>query len=649
MAKKEIIISANKDQARIAILEKGELAELHIENPSNTRTIGDIHIARVRNLMPSIQAAFVDIGMKQDAFLHFSDVSETLPHLLKILGEPVAAADFTVSLRTRRRAAGADVDEELADDGEDDKTNKKGSSARGRSGKPEGKPDTSRGRSGKPDGKPVASQGKAKSSGNKGEAAEKSAQKATAESLGPDAEEDVIHPARYLKNNQRVLVQIIKEPMSNKGSRVTTNVTMAGRFLVLVPYGDYVAVSRRIWSGKERRRLRTLAKSLLPDNFGLIVRTVAEGRDAKTLDRDLRLLLKKWDRVQEKIKKKPKPPTLVIQDVSMVSSIIRDLFTEDYARVLIDDPRLFRSIKNYIQAVAPDMVPVIQLHKGEKSIFEQVGIANAIAEAFSERVNLPSGGYIFIEHTEAMHVIDVNSGRAGHGKGKTQEQNSLQVNIESARIIAKHLRLRDLGGIIVVDFIDQRDEKNRKKVVDELKRAFRKDRAVTKVLPMSDFGLVQITRQRLRPSITMDQNLSEDVQAELADAIESKNGESAPSKPVASPKGSSNKKASRKTTPKRQKDKPKKKRISQKEFLLLVDRWLGDYRTRSENRTVQLRVHPFAAAFLKQGVPSALMRWRLKHRVRIQLETDESLRPTDYAFKDPVTLRDITAQFSNQN
>jgi ribonuclease G len=213
----------------------------------------------------------------------------------------------------------------------------------------------------------------------------------------------------------------------------------------------------------------------VPEGFGVIVRTVADGKNAKTLDTDLNLLLEKWRKLEKQLANKPNPPLAVHQDVNMVSSVMRDLFTDDYDRVLIDDEKLYRNIKNYIQAIAPQMVKAVQLHKNKRHVFESARIGSEIQEAFEGRVNLPSGGYLFIEHTEAMHVIDVNSGRSG--RGLSQEENSLRVNLEAARAIAKQIRLRDLGGIIVIDFIDLRDERNKRKVYDELKKEFRKERS----------------------------------------------------------------------------------------------------------------------------------------------------------------------------
>ncbi|MGB3544625.1 Rne/Rng family ribonuclease, partial [Rubrivirga sp.] len=318
---------------------------------------------------------------------------------------------------------------------------------------------------------------------------------------GSSSNSGKIPPAdQLLKRDTKVIVKITKEAISTKGPRVSTDLSLAGRFLVLVPAADYVAVSKKIESAKERKRLRTLATSLKPDNFGVIVRTVADGRDAKSLDTDLRLLVDRWRKIQTKLDQNPEPPVLLYEDVNMVSSIIRDLFSEDFDRILVDDEKVFRQLKAYIKAVAPGMVDKVEMHKGRQSAFRSVGIEKQVEEAFSKRVNMKGGGYLYIETTEAMHVVDVNSGRAG--RGKSQKQNLIDVNVAAAKEIAKQLRLRDLGGIIVVDFIDLRYDRDRRKVTDALKEVFKKDRAVTKLLPMSDFGLVQITRQRLRPSIT---------------------------------------------------------------------------------------------------------------------------------------------------
>ena len=561
---KEIVINKAGDRVRIAILEKKELTELYVENAENSRTIGDIYLGRVRNLMPSIQAAFVDIGQKQDAFLHFSDVEDNIPEVLKLVGEKPTLGKFPVQMPTRYRSV---RDREDASElSELDKSN----------------------------------------------------------GHDPSKSKDFVHPARYLKNGQKILVQITKEPIASKGSRITSAISLAGRFLVLVPCADYVAVSRKIWSVRERKRLKALAKSLLPAGYGLIVRTVAEGRDAKTIDTDLNLLLDKWKRILEKLQQTERAPQLLYQDVSMVSSVVRDMFTDEYGQILIDDPRLQRSIKNYVRAVAPSLEQAVKQYEGDKPIFESVGIADSVAEAFDSRVDLRSGGYIFIEHTEAMHVIDVNSGSAG--KGKSQDENSLRVNLEAARVIAQQLRIRDLGGIICVDFIDMRESSNRKKVYEEMRRAFRQDRAVTKVLPISDFGLMQITRQRLRPSITRDESLIEDVtkargERDLRALAEAKEAMAEVER--------------LRVEMKKLRDKVGKR--DPEKFLAALGRWLQRWREDSNEPTLHLQVHPFAAAFLRRRLSAELRKIQRTHKVKLVVVEEGKLAPTTFNILDPKT------------
>jgi len=597
---KEIVVNVGESQTRIAIVEDGKLAELYIENAENKRTIGNLCLGRIRKVMPSIQAAFVDIGQEQDAFLHFSDLSDNLPYLLDFLdlNEP--------------KVEKIDV--------------------------PPGEKDWDK------------------------------------------------RPSDILNRGQEILVQITKEPISNKGSRISTDLSLAGRFLVLVPLQNYVAVSRKITDDKERRRLKALAGSLVPDNFGVIVRTVAEDRDAKSLDKDLKLLMERWRRVENRLQEKPKPPALVHEDVDMASSIIRDQFSEEYDRILVDHENLYHSIRSYVKAVAPTMVSRIELHEGDKPVFEAAGIQQGADRAFKDRVELPSGGYLFIEQTEAMHVVDVNSGRSG--KGKSQAENSLNVNLEAARVIARQIRLRDLGGIIVVDFIDLRNEKDKKKVYDELKKGFSDDRAVTKVLPMSDFGLVEITRQRLRPSITTtfssangaseadeegadsdqlrqaerkiqrlerkvqkrekeverlkDEQAEDDADEKAAEAERLREkirhlerqveearaaAQQPPTEGDASRAPAGDGEASTETpvhTP--------SATASPQELLEAVEQWITEHSDR--HRSVTLRVHPFTAAFLQRPVPTYPTRWFMDHLVRVHLETDDALDPLSFRVED---------------
>ncbi|MEM1054449.1 MAG: Rne/Rng family ribonuclease [Bacteroidota bacterium] len=458
-------------------------------------------------------------------------------------------------------------------------------------------------------------------------------------------------PEDLLSRNGRVLVKITKEPISSKGSRVSTDISLAGRFLVLVPAADYVAVSKKIESAKERRRLRTLATSLKPNNFGVIVRTVAAGRDAKVLDKDLKLLVNKWRKIEQKLEGKPKPPVLLYEDVDMVSSIVRDLFTEDYDRILVDDPRLHKNLQSYIKAVAPQMADRVVLHKSNTPVFRSAGLEKQVAEAFSERVNMKGGGYLIIEHTEAMHVVDVNSGRAGRGKRRAEE-NLLNVNLEAAREIAKQLRLRDLGGIIVVDFIDLRYERDRRKVTDAIKKEFAKDRAVTKVIGMSDFGVMQITRQRLRPSITTQ---SDDADApqdamEAAGAAEILQPENRRHRDDSRPDRDSQAASEGDGRTRRPTRRQPVEDLSPAELAERIRAWLAHYRDvvddRYAKRPIVVSVHPLLGSYLRRGFPSPLTRWRFRLRtLPFRLADDPKVDPLEFSVNDQKSGRSLLSKY----
>jgi ribonuclease G len=388
-----------------------------------------------------------------------------------------------------------------------------------------------------------------------------------------------------LQPKQKMLVQIVKEPIGNKGPRVSTDITLPGRLLVLIPMGNYVAVSKRIRSFRERRRLRGTLNSMLPEGFGVIVRTVADGQDEAALGEDLKDLLQKWKDVMENLKD-AKPTTLLHRDLDMTESLVRDLFSKNYDRIMIDDPGMAKQLKHYVSRVAPDMVKNIELYKGKEHIFEHMKIARDVDSIFSPRVKMPSGGYLIFEQTEAMYVVDVNSGR--YAAKKIQEDNSLRTNLEAAREIAKQLRLRDIGGIIVVDFIDLQDDSNRKKVYDELKKEFRKDRAKTNLLPMSDFGLVQITRQRIRPSVVKSVSLV---------------------CPMCGGSGSI---------------------VSQNTVLSDIETWLSKYAHNYKKRSIDLYLNPYFHSLLTRGVLSQRLKWIFKYRFNISIIPDETVSLNEF-------------------
>lgn len=390
---------------------------------------------------------------------------------------------------------------------------------------------------------------------------------------------------KILQPEQRLLVQIVKEPIGSKGPRVSTDITIAGRFLVLIPMGEYIAVSRKINNYKERRRLKSVVGSMLPDGFGVIIRTVAQEQDKKALEDDMRNVLKKWERILERLET-AKPPALLYNDLDMTESLVRDLFAKHYDRVLIDDAETFKKLKNYVSQIAPQMIPNVELYKGREHIFDFMKIAKDVDSIFSPRVRMPSGGYLIFEQTEAMYVVDVNSGP--YAAKEKQEDNSLKTNLEAAREVAKQLRLRDIGGIIVVDFIDLRDDRNRKKIYDELKKEFKKDPAKTNVIGMSDFGLVQITRQRIRPSVV-----------------------NSVSKVCPTCGGSGNV-------------------VTRNTIIADLDAWISKFKHNTDYRAVDIYINPYLKSHLEKGFPSIKWKWMMRYRVKITFIADETVSLNDY-------------------
>ena len=404
---KEIFINVTAGSTRIAIVENGILNDIYIELPEHQRMVGDIYKGRIQNVIPGMQAAFIDIGHEINAFLPFSE-----------MGNEENLNQFSFS-----------------DDSEDEKTVKK---------------------------------------------------------------KQKFNPAEDLKKNDDILVQVIKEPFSGKGPRVTTDISIPGSFMVLVPNIDYIGISRKITDKYEKRRLRRIIKEFKPKGFGIIIRTISQGKNSTLLKSDFDRLWEQWNELTSKINKK-QAPSLVYDDFATSDQVIRDLFTPDTNNIYIDDKKLYNRIYKYVKEVNPSQLNKLQLKKSKGYIFEEHNIDEQIKKTLNKKVWLKSGGHLVIEHTEAMVVIDVNSGRF-IGK-KDHEQNSLKINIEAAQEVARQLRLRDIGGLIVIDFIDLQEEKNRKKVFDELRNLFKKDRAKVSLSEFSNFGLLEMTRQRTRLSL----------------------------------------------------------------------------------------------------------------------------------------------------
>jgi ribonuclease G len=307
--------------------------------------------------------------------------------------------------------------------------------------------------------------------------------------------------SEVMNGKPSVLVQILKEPIAAKGPRLSCEISLPGRFVVLTPFNNVVAVSRKIHSGEERKRLQKLIEAIKPKNFGVIVRTAAEGKKTAELHEDLATLTATWTTIQQNLKDAI-APAKILSEQTKTTSILRDLLNADFNRIVINDKTLYSDTKSYIQRIAPEKEEIVSYYGNGSTIFDTYGITKQVKSAFGKTVNLDSGAYIIIEHTEALHVIDVNSGYKS--VGSNQEQNALETNLEAAEEIARQLRLRDLGGIIVVDFIDMKLPENKRKLHDKMEECLSQDRAKHTILPISKFGIMQITRQRMKPELTIN-------------------------------------------------------------------------------------------------------------------------------------------------
>jgi ribonuclease G len=544
---KEIIINATANEIRIAITEDKRLAELFVETPDKERMVGDIYLGKVAKVMPGIRAAFIDLGLKQDAFLHFSDIGSTFSDYSSLIGDEDSDVDV----------------EEDSDDNEGGDESKISTAQPGRNQSDSGPASTH----------------------------QRKPQIPIKEHAIPD-----------LKRGQDIMVQVTKEPVGRKGVRVTSEVSIPGRFLVLLPFDGKIGVSKKLQNFKEKRRLRRIVRSMIPSTFGAIIRTVAQEQDEAALRQDMESLLATWREIEKSVKTE-EAPALMYKDMATTSSVIRDLFTEAVDRVVVDSKRLFKEIRAYVKLVSPDLVEKIEYYKDREPIFDVYGVEKEIATALSRKVWLKSGGYIIIEQTEAMVVIDVNSGR--YAAKREQELNSLRTNLESAREVCRQLRLRDIGGIIVVDFIDLDDERNRKKVYDELRKEFKRDRAKVTVLPMTEIGIVQITRQRIRQNIL--HSFSEPC-------------------PVCGGGGIVESKSS---------------------IINHIERWIRRFKSESKELRLVLTVHPSIAQYLREGTLRRITKMMFKYFVRIRMEEDSKLPITEFHFFSPKQNKEITDQYNS--
>lgn len=506
----ELVVDVQPKEVSIAVLEDKNLVELQKEARNLSFAVGDIFLGKVKKLMPGLNAAFIDVGYKKDAFLHYQDLGPNFNTQQKFLKQALSDPKKFPSLAKTQILPEIEKNGSISD---------------------------------------------------------------------------------ILKVGQEVLVQIAKEPISTKGPRLTSELSFAGRYIVLIPFADKVSVSTKIKSSEERARLRQLIQSIKPKNFSVIVRTSSEGKRVAELDHELKTLVKRWEENIVKIPK-AKIPSVIYEETGRTVALLRDIFNPSFQHIHVNDPDIFRDVRDYVSLIAPGREDIVQLYKGEIPIFDTFAITKQVKSLFGRTVTYKSGAYLIIEHTEAMHVIDVNSGNRSRGSD-AQEKTAIDVNMAAADEIARQLRLRDLGGIIVIDFIDMAEAANRQKLFEHMSKAMASDRAKHNILPISKFGLMQITRQRVRPEMDVDTNET---------------------CPTCFGKGTT------------------------KPSILFTDDLEGKIDCLVNKHHVKkftLHLHPYVAAYVNKGLIPLSMKWKLKYSIGLKVIPDQSLAFLEYKFIDP--------------
>ena len=503
--KKELIISHEDGQSKIALLEDGRLFELHEEEDKRDFVVGDLFIGKVKKLAPNLNSAFVSIGYEKDAFLHYQDLGPQFLSYKKFLHDTVTKKQQTSSLKN------FDVQKEIPKNG-------------------------------------------------------------------------IIE--KVLAKDDSVILQITKEPISTKGPRISTQISLTGRFLVLIPFDKSVSISKKIGSGEEKERLRTLIESIKPEGFGVIIRTVAEGKKVAELHNDMNQLIQKWETAFKNIQKN-KVPSKVLSEEDKASAILRDNFNADFVNIYCDDEQMVDDMRNYLEVIAPERKNIVQFYDKPIPLMEYYNVEKQLKQSFGKHVNIPSskGAYLVIEHTEALHVIDVNSGNNISGGGASSKEHALNVNKMAATEIARELRLRDMGGIIVVDFIDMVNPDHRRDLYEHFKTEMQRDKARHKILPPSKFGLIQLTRQRTRP----------EKQIKTKEDNPNADGE------ILAP-------------------------------IVVVERMEEVIRNliQTEKGKLFLHVHPFVEAYLTKGMMSIQMKWYLKYKKWVTIIPRDSFKYLEY-------------------
>jgi ribonuclease G len=506
---KELIVNVDAKGVEIALLEDKKLIEFHREKTDNQFNVGDIYLGKVTKLMPSLNAAFVEVGHEKEAFLHYTDLGPNVRSLMKFTNSVINGQDL-------KNLNGFNLEAEIVKTG---KVN------------------------------------------------------------------------QVLQSKQSILVQILKEPINTKGPRLNAEISLPGRFLVLTPFTNHVSISKKIAAREERQRLTNIIDSIRPENFGVILRTAAENKNTAELHQDMLQLMSKWAAMVGELKSAT-PPKKVASELDKTSSILRDLLNDSFNRIVVNDKSVQQDIKAYISRIAPGKENIVQLHNAGMSIFDANGVTVQIKASFGKQVSLPSGGSLIIEKTEALHVIDVNSGHNMGSGNKDHEENLLKLNTEAALEVARQLRLRDMGGIIIIDFIDMRNPKSRVALFNSIKDAMKNDRAKHTILPPSKFGLMQLTRQRVRPEIEI-------VTTEVCPTC---NGTG---KIAAS--------------------------------ILVIDdieKALHNLLVEQNHSKINLVVHPFVESYLKRGFISKNWQWMMKYKKMINILSDANLPLTSFRLLD---------------
>ncbi|MBQ1185451.1 MAG: Rne/Rng family ribonuclease [Muribaculaceae bacterium] len=507
--KSELVVDVQQKEISIALLEDSRLVSLQKESRNIAYAVGDLYFAKIRKVMPGLNAAFVNVGYDKDAFLHYLDLGSKFSTYNKFISEALADKRSIPQIEKFKH-------------------------------EPE-----------------ISKQGTISS---------------------------------IIQAGQQILVQIAKEPISSKGPRLTTEISFTGRYMVLIPFGDKISISQKIKSTEEKIRLRQLISSIKPKGFGVIVRTSAENKRVAELNNEMRTLVKAWEESIEKMQHSD-PPTLIYEEESRAVSIIRDIFCPSFENIYVNDVETFTQIQNYVALIAPERKDIVKLYAKETPIFDNFNITKQIKSSFGKTVSFKSGAYIIIEHTEALHVIDVNSGNRSKASSD-QETNALDVNLKAADEIARQLRLRDMGGIIVIDFIDMSKQEHRQTLYDHMRQIMANDRARHNILPLTKFGLMQITRQRVRPALDI-------TTSETCPSCYGK-GEIQPSLLFTD-------------------------KLSEKIDYLVNHLKINDFK---------MYIHPYVDAYIKKGLFSLYGKWRHQYGRRFKIIADQSLAYLQYKVID---------------